>query len=1536
MLARMANVFAKKGARPPLRLFARSNGLAKDTKVESAGNSGEADVKSHAAENNDKSTHSENKAKLKRSNKDEDSKIDLFVTIAKLLNNQNDPKAKEYTQMQTLSPERLSPENLIKVYRMLELKSADPNTKNIEYEQVLTMLKKTLWNRKVSGRNESENPETTSKNAEEAHSATVYFDKYLSLVYAIGVIVANSVAQNPHLLNPYKQSMNSLVDFDNRLKSELKTFCEIQNISFETLNYREFLYSMVSVGFSSKIDDFQTLRLFFSALRFAGSVEMLTHPVEQTSISSEIKDFKDGRPTHIQYSKLFKSENNEDFTKFISSIELPAVFESSDQKSQELQQKRLTQMRNLKAEFDSLLEENKSLAIQREKEREILSKLADDESQQRTEQIELFLRNFDFLQQKIKLFNGSENQEQDIQHLDGYMQSILSQKIFGPEVIQEGKFYFENKKVYEEFKKLQTPGDPTQFETFILNAKAAAENKDEKGKEDNDKEPSENKNDPENEDEKEHDNMIKAIEFNKRLFEFLKKNNFQENWNFQNFGKIFEFHFALIRFLFPKDLRKNYDKYVDHHTNFFVPDEIRQTFWDLQKEKSVVGETLEKEKINGEKRGPQTAKDSQNQQAQTKKDDIEKSAQEPLKESQSLSNQKQIPKEFLHIIQKLIDDEKKENSKKEGENIKILEKLIDDAAKEKPEAVTSKTSGDTEPSTEQQNPPKKERKTKPFKPKKAASLKELVTDSFNNQNMNFDEKKPNSEIPRRKPRSPKEDPDEEEFVLVMKDYSFKVFTFSNLELRMPEMGFEAVEKSDPFSIGIDTVTSEFKHYSQLVEEKDNSVFEPVDNILASYSGIEVDENFKKLRYLILQHQHIIQIFGAFNLELFNYHPKFEAQYQRYKNLMYLETQKFHKAYVNLLRSMLRDIFESASRPLPKPESGFCDIDSEKVYVRADSIIRWRDLENAIAEYNSEEDVAEKKNLENEISELWGSLEADLFHEISDKPEWMRASKATQSSDNLNSENLDSVYQNMKNENLKLEYERLLNRYEELEKKLIERTDRLKNSKIDFKSFSSSLHRQINRINRTTSLIAELESLNILLDNIEKLTGWKSDRRKKRISQIEKDIFQVKLGGLLFLLATTLFMYFLTKNMIENIKKEAVERKDGSGLLADHKNLAKDSQTAAEAPWKQSPPATGTQHSNRPSTISRSITREELLDLIRNRKIGSVSLEFDLTRIGDYVAKVSQKDSKETFGFRIDKLDEFLTFFEEAQFTNNYAQNELIQINTVEKPIQIQMDALFFSLKVVVALYFIYKMRSSLVGMSGAEQAAHKLQSVTSKVKFREVAGMTQVKTEVQEFVDFLKEPEKFRKLGAKMPKGALLSGPPGTGKTFLSKAIAGEAEVPFYYCSGSEFVEMYVGVGSSRVRQLFREAKKNAPSIIYIDEIDAVARKRDHMGTHEENENTLNQLLVEMDGFDTQSNVVVIASTNLAETLDPALLRPGRFDRIIQVSLPTLEEREAIFELYLKKLVLDDSKSFEFYKKRLATLTPGFTGADIANICNEV
>ena len=216
------------------------------------------------------------------------------------------------------------------------------------------------------------------------------------------------------------------------------------------------------------------------------------------------------------------------------------------------------------------------------------------------------------------------------------------------------------------------------------------------------------------------------------------------------------------------------------------------------------------------------------------------------------------------------------------------------------------------------------------------------------------------------------------------------------------------------------------------------------------------------------------------------------------------------------------------------------------------------------------------------------------------------------------------------------------------------------------------------------------------------------------------------------------------------------------------------------------------------------------------------------------------------------------------------------------------------------------------------------------VKFKDVAGMEQAKNEIVEFVDFLKNPEKYKILGAKIPKGALLVGPPGTGKTLLAKAVAGEAGVPFFATSGSDFVEMFVGVGASRVRDLFKKAKDKSPSILFIDEIDAVGKKRGgKFGGHDERDNTLNQLLVEMDGFGTEMNVIVLAATNRADILDPALLRPGRFDRQVEVSLPDRKDREQIVKIYLKKVKLDKAKSVDEYAMRLSTLTPGFSGADL-------
>ena len=222
----------------------------------------------------------------------------------------------------------------------------------------------------------------------------------------------------------------------------------------------------------------------------------------------------------------------------------------------------------------------------------------------------------------------------------------------------------------------------------------------------------------------------------------------------------------------------------------------------------------------------------------------------------------------------------------------------------------------------------------------------------------------------------------------------------------------------------------------------------------------------------------------------------------------------------------------------------------------------------------------------------------------------------------------------------------------------------------------------------------------------------------------------------------------------------------------------------------------------------------------------------------------------------------------------------------------------------------------------------------TQVTFKDVAGLYGAKDEVMEIVDFLKNPMKYTALGGKIPKGALLVGPPGTGKTLLAKAVAGEANVPFFSISGSDFVEMFVGVGASRVRDLFRQAKEKAPCIVFIDEIDAVGRARSKNGgfsSNDERENTLNQLLTEMDGFGTNSGVIILAATNRADILDKALMRAGRFDRQIHVELPDLKEREEIFQVHLRKLKLADDFDLEF----LAKHTPGFSGADIANVCNE-
>lgn len=255
--------------------------------------------------------------------------------------------------------------------------------------------------------------------------------------------------------------------------------------------------------------------------------------------------------------------------------------------------------------------------------------------------------------------------------------------------------------------------------------------------------------------------------------------------------------------------------------------------------------------------------------------------------------------------------------------------------------------------------------------------------------------------------------------------------------------------------------------------------------------------------------------------------------------------------------------------------------------------------------------------------------------------------------------------------------------------------------------------------------------------------------------------------------------------------------------------------------------------------------------------------------------------------------------------------------------------------VLIALWILF-MRQMQPGnrtFSFIRSRARVIKPGESKITFKDVAGIEEAKEELQEVVEFLKNPQKFTKLGARIPKGILLVGPPGTGKTLLAKAIAGEAGVPFFSISGSDFVEMFVGVGAARVRDLFSQAKNNSPCIIFIDEIDAVGRYRGAGlgGGHDEREQTLNQLLVEMDGFDTNEGIVVLAATNRPDILDPALLRPGRFDRQVVVPPPDVKGREEILKLYAKKFKIDESVDF----KTLAKGTPGFTGADLENMINE-
>lgn len=352
-----------------------------------------------------------------------------------------------------------------------------------------------------------------------------------------------------------------------------------------------------------------------------------------------------------------------------------------------------------------------------------------------------------------------------------------------------------------------------------------------------------------------------------------------------------------------------------------------------------------------------------------------------------------------------------------------------------------------------------------------------------------------------------------------------------------------------------------------------------------------------------------------------------------------------------------------------------------------------------------------------------------------------------------------------------------------------------------------------------------------------------------------------------------------------------------------------------------------------------------LVLIKNEELIEVTLKAEALQNAKYKQEIERSSpfgvnpNGPHYKLKIGSIDKFLDKYE--QLTKNIPREQQVDLQVEERQDYTNM---FFNIGFLVLLVFGFWMlmrRMTGGGGPGGQifnigKSKAALFDAESKVKitFADVAGLEEAKEEVKEIVDFLKTPQKFTKLGGKIPKGALLVGPPGTGKTLLAKAVAGEAGVPFFSLSGSDFVEMFVGVGAARVRDLFKQAKEKAPCIVFIDEIDAIGRSRGRgqlPGANDERENTLNSLLVEMDGFATDSGVIILAATNRPDVLDSALLRPGRFDRQISIDKPDIAGREQIFKVHLKPIKM--SKDVDI--KKLAAQTPGFAGAEIANVCNE-
>ncbi|MDY3528462.1 ATP-dependent zinc metalloprotease FtsH [Riemerella anatipestifer] len=375
-----------------------------------------------------------------------------------------------------------------------------------------------------------------------------------------------------------------------------------------------------------------------------------------------------------------------------------------------------------------------------------------------------------------------------------------------------------------------------------------------------------------------------------------------------------------------------------------------------------------------------------------------------------------------------------------------------------------------------------------------------------------------------------------------------------------------------------------------------------------------------------------------------------------------------------------------------------------------------------------------------------------------------------------------------------------------------------------------------------------------------------------------------------------------------------------------------------------------------SSNTKTINEEEFFNMMKAGKVENLVLMRDSSKEGlvflTKTAKTASKGNSQAdnplmalqpapdFKFAYGDLQYFQQRYDAVKKENPQIKTSM-DFDDSESPMQSLLLQALVWIGIMFLFYFVIFRKMAGGGGAGGQifnigKSRAKLFDEKDKVQvtFKDVAGLEGAKEEVQEVVDFLKNAEKYTKLGGKIPKGVLLVGPPGTGKTLLAKAVAGEAKVPFFSLSGSDFVEMFVGVGASRVRDLFAQAKAKSPAIIFIDEIDAIGRARGRgslTGGNDERENTLNQLLTEMDGFGTDTNVIVMAATNRADILDKALMRAGRFDRSIYVDLPELHERKQIFNVHLAKIKLDNTVEVEF----LAKQTPGFSGADIANVCNE-